>query len=102
MLDRLLETRRTHRKAPLPSPPIAAGAAYRIQDELREALVARGERVIGWKAGLTGWVALDQRTDPGGASGTLSRRVLPCPGGPRSRVPVESSVSSPRLNLRRP
>jgi 2-keto-4-pentenoate hydratase len=57
MLDRLLETRRTHRKAPLPSPSIAAQAAYRIQDELREALVARGERVIGWKAGLTGRVA---------------------------------------------
>ena len=54
MLDRLLETRRTHRKAPLPRPAIAVEAAYRIQDELREALVARGERVIGWKAGLTG------------------------------------------------
>jgi 2-keto-4-pentenoate hydratase len=53
MLDRLLETRRTHRKAPLPSPPIALDAAYRLQDQLREALVARGERVIGWKTGLT-------------------------------------------------
>ena len=57
MLDRLLETRRTHRKAPLPRPAIAVEAGYRIQDELREALVARGERVIGWKAGLTGRVA---------------------------------------------
>ena len=57
MLDRLLETRRTHRKAPLPSPPIGLDAAYRIQDELREALVARGERVVGWKAGLTGRIA---------------------------------------------
>lgn len=27
--------------------------AYAIQDRLREALVARGERVIGWKAGFT-------------------------------------------------
>jgi 2-keto-4-pentenoate hydratase len=54
MLNRLLETRRTHRKAPLPTPPIAVDVAYRIQDELRDALVARGERVIGWKAGLTG------------------------------------------------
>lgn len=53
MLDRLLETRRTHRKAPLPSPPIALDAAYRLQDQLRETLVARGERVIGWKTGLT-------------------------------------------------
>src|SRR5262245_16537468 len=53
MLERLLEMRRTHRKAPLPSPSIALDAAYRLQDELREALVARGERVIGWKVGLT-------------------------------------------------
>jgi 2-keto-4-pentenoate hydratase len=57
MLDRLLETRRTHRKAPLPSPSIALDVAYRVQDQLREALVARGERVIGWKAGLTGRIA---------------------------------------------
>jgi 2-keto-4-pentenoate hydratase len=57
MLDRLLEMRRTHRKAPLPSPPTTLGVAYRIQDELREALVGRGERVIGWKAGLTGRIA---------------------------------------------
>jgi 2-keto-4-pentenoate hydratase len=53
MLDRLLEMRRYYRKAPLPSPPIPFDAAYRLQDELREALVARGERVIGWKVGLT-------------------------------------------------
>ena len=57
MLDRLLETRRTHRKSPLPSPPIGLDVAYRIQDDLREALVARGHRVIGWKAGLTGRTA---------------------------------------------
>ncbi len=57
MLDRLLETRRTHRKAPLPSPPIKLDAGYRLQDELRAALVAGGQRVIGWKAGLTGRVA---------------------------------------------
>jgi 2-keto-4-pentenoate hydratase len=57
MLDRLLETRRTHRKAPPPSPSIAVEAAYRIQDQLREALVAQGEQVIGWKAGLTARIA---------------------------------------------
>ena len=57
MLDRLLETRRTHRKAPAPQPSIALDVAYRLQDELREALVARGEQVIGWKAGLTGRIA---------------------------------------------
>jgi 2-keto-4-pentenoate hydratase len=53
MLDLLLEIRRTHRKAPLPSPPVALDTGYRMQDRLREALVAAGERVIGWKAGLT-------------------------------------------------
>ena len=57
MLDCLLETRRTHRKAPLPSPAIAPDVAYRIQDQLREALVAQGECDIGWKAGLTGRIA---------------------------------------------
>jgi 2-keto-4-pentenoate hydratase len=57
MLDRLLETRRTHRKILLPSPPLTLEAGYRVQDQLREALAARGERVIGWKAGLTGRVA---------------------------------------------
>jgi 2-keto-4-pentenoate hydratase len=57
MLDRLLEMRHTHRKAPPPTPSIALDVAYRIQDELREALVARGEQVIGWKAGLTGRIA---------------------------------------------
>src|SRR5262249_14318481 len=54
MLDRLLEARRTHRKISLPSPSIALDAGYRVQDQLREALVARGERVIGWKVGPTG------------------------------------------------
>jgi 2-keto-4-pentenoate hydratase len=57
MLDQLLEMRRTHRKAVPPSPSLELDAAYRIQDELREALVAQGERVIGWKAGLTGRIA---------------------------------------------
>jgi 2-keto-4-pentenoate hydratase len=56
MLDRLLESRRTHRKAPLPSPLAALSLddAYRVQDELRRALVAHGDTVVGWKAGLTG------------------------------------------------
>jgi 2-keto-4-pentenoate hydratase len=54
MLDRLLEARRTHQKIPLPSPSIALAAGYRVQDQLREALVAGGERVVGWKTGLTG------------------------------------------------
>jgi 2-keto-4-pentenoate hydratase len=54
MLDRLLETRRTRRKASPPFPSLALDEGYRIQDELRAALVAAGERVIGWKVGLTG------------------------------------------------
>ena len=57
MLDRLLESRRTHRKMSLPSPSIALDAGYRVQDQLREALVAGGERVVGWKTGLTGRTA---------------------------------------------
>jgi len=59
LLDRLLEARRTHRKIGLPSAdgPISLADGYRIQDELRHALVARGEQVIGWKAGLTGRIA---------------------------------------------
>jgi 2-keto-4-pentenoate hydratase len=57
MLDRLIEARRTHRKIPLSSPPIALDAGYRVQDQLREALVAGGERVVGWKTGLTGRIA---------------------------------------------
>jgi 2-keto-4-pentenoate hydratase len=57
MLDRMLEARRTHKKVPLPSPPIPLDAAYRVQDQLREALVVGGARVIGWKAGLTGRAA---------------------------------------------
>lgn len=32
---------------------LSAVEAYAVQDRLREALVSRGDRVIGWKAGLT-------------------------------------------------
>jgi 2-keto-4-pentenoate hydratase len=71
MLDRLLETRRTHRKTPLPSPSIQLDAGYRIQDALREKLVADGARVIGWKAGLTGRVAQESLGIPHPVSGFL-------------------------------
>lgn len=56
MIDVLLETRATHRPAdPLSqSRPLSLADAYRVQDELREALVRRGERLVGWKAGFTG------------------------------------------------
>jgi 2-keto-4-pentenoate hydratase len=66
MLDRLLETRRTHRKAPLPSltAALSVDEGYRLQDELRHALVARGEQVVGWKAGLTGKIAQEMMGIP--------------------------------------
>ncbi len=55
MIDLLLETRATHRAAAPPSQsrPLSLADAYRIQDELRDALVNRGERLVGWKAGFT-------------------------------------------------
>jgi 2-keto-4-pentenoate hydratase len=55
MIDVLLETRATHRPAaPLSqSKPLSLADAYRIQDELRGALVTQGERLLGWKAGFT-------------------------------------------------
>lgn len=33
--------------------PLTPAEAYAVQDRLREALMARGERVVGWKAGFT-------------------------------------------------
>ncbi|HET7340537.1 MAG TPA: fumarylacetoacetate hydrolase family protein [Methylomirabilota bacterium] len=41
--------------------------AYRLQDRLREALIARGERLAGWKAAFTGRAAQEanQLTEPG-------------------------------------
>jgi len=55
MIDLLLETRATHRAVAPPSQsrPLLLADAYRIQDELRDALVNRGERLVGWKAGFT-------------------------------------------------
>jgi 2-oxo-hept-3-ene-1,7-dioate hydratase len=84
MLDRLLEMRRSRRKAPLPTPSIGLDIAYRIQDELREALVARGKQVIGWKAGLTGRIAQEATGVYHPVSGFLSptasmRRGTPSP-----------------------
>ena len=45
--------RRTQSAPPSASRPLSEPDAYAIQDKLREALVARGEKVIGWKAGFT-------------------------------------------------
>lgn len=56
MIDVLLATRATHRAAPPLSEekPLSLEEAYNLQDELRDALVKRGERILGWKAGFTG------------------------------------------------
>ncbi len=50
-----LASRADHRPIAPPSEtrPLSTAEAYEIQDRLRQALVARGERVIGWKAGFT-------------------------------------------------
>lgn len=54
-LEPFLGARADHRPIAPPSETRRLGAseAYAIQDRIREALVARGERVIGWKAGFT-------------------------------------------------
>ncbi len=59
LVTELLAARAHHRAIPPPSETraLSAGEAYAVQDRLREALVARGERVVGWKAGFTGKVA---------------------------------------------
>jgi len=38
---------------PSATTPLSADEAYRAQERVREALVARGERVVGWKVGFT-------------------------------------------------
>jgi 2-keto-4-pentenoate hydratase len=55
VVERILAAR--HGGAPGPAPteghPLTPAEAYDVQDRVRQALVARGERVIGWKAGFT-------------------------------------------------
>src|SRR2546425_10268130 len=55
VIEELLAAREHHRAIAPPSEQrrLALAEAYAVQDRLREALVARGERVIGWKAGFT-------------------------------------------------
>ena len=59
MIDILLGTRATHRAVAPPSETktLTLTEAYAIQDELREALAGKGERILGWKAGFTGRAA---------------------------------------------
>jgi 2-keto-4-pentenoate hydratase len=68
------------------TPPSAQGRrldlseAYRLQDQLREALLARGERLAGWKAAFTTRAAQEanQLTEPGCAF-LLASGVLASP-----------------------
>ena len=55
MIDQLLANRAQPRQIPPPSATRALSTeeAYDIQDRLREALLSRGERLAGWKAGFT-------------------------------------------------
>lgn len=55
-IERFINNRGKRAQIPPPSESraLSTSDAYGLQDRLREALVARGERVIGWKAGFTG------------------------------------------------
>ena len=55
LLDTLLDVRRRPRPFSPPSEtaPLSLDEAYAVQDRLRQALVAGGERVAGWKAAFT-------------------------------------------------
>src|SRR2546425_864310 len=55
LIEELLAAREQHRAIVPPSEKrrLSLAEAYTVQDRLREALVARGDRVIGWKAGFT-------------------------------------------------
>jgi 2-keto-4-pentenoate hydratase len=55
VVERILSARQAHVLTPAPTDghALAPGEAYDVQDRVRQALVARGERVIGWKAGFT-------------------------------------------------
>jgi len=54
-IEPLIANRREPRLIAPPSAQrrLSVAEAYTVQDRLREALLARGERLIGWKAGLT-------------------------------------------------
>lgn len=55
LLDELLAARAQHRRLAPPSEthPLSLADAYATQDRLREALLAAGERLAGWKSGFT-------------------------------------------------
>ncbi len=55
LVERFLVNRGQHAQISPPSDtrPLSTADAYEVQDALRAALLGRGERVIGWKAGFT-------------------------------------------------
>jgi 2-oxopent-4-enoate/cis-2-oxohex-4-enoate hydratase len=104
MIDRHVETilrARSHRERcapPSEQQPLSLAEAYAIQDRLRETLVGRGERVIGWKAGFTSKAAqeLFQCHEP--VSGfLLASGVYPnrgeVPAGRFVRLVVEAEIA---------
>jgi 2-keto-4-pentenoate hydratase len=55
LIERIVAARAASVAGPAPSDghALSLADAYDVQDRVRQALVARGERVIGWKAGFT-------------------------------------------------
>jgi 2-keto-4-pentenoate hydratase len=53
LVERILTARATRVAGPPPGEGLTLATAYDVQDRVRHALVARGERVVGWKAGFT-------------------------------------------------
>jgi 2-keto-4-pentenoate hydratase len=84
LIDEFLRARsdsRPHRPPSEQGRRLDLAEAYRLQDRLREALVARGERLAGWKAAFTNRIAQEanELTEPGCAfllaSGVLASRA---------------------------
>jgi 2-keto-4-pentenoate hydratase len=65
MIDQCAEATlraRTHTERytpPSEKQPLSMAEAYAVQDRVRDALLSRGERLAGWKAGFTGKAAQD-------------------------------------------
>ncbi|MGH7279513.1 MAG: 2-keto-4-pentenoate hydratase [Candidatus Rokuibacteriota bacterium] len=70
-VDAALAARDQRRPYPPPSQsaPLSVGDAYAVQDRLRARLLARGERIVGWKAGFTSRAAQEMfgASEPVGA-----------------------------------
>src|SRR5262245_29366203 len=69
--------------------PLSMAEAYAVQDRVRETLVSRRERVIGWKAGFTGKAAQEMFQCPEPVSAfLLASGVYP----DRAEVPAQRFV----------